>query len=49
MSVVASFVYSENGIPLTRVDRVEPGRDGRAKNSYHIAPCHEADSQRSPA
>ena len=31
MSVVASFVYSENGIPLTRVDRVEPGRDGRAK------------------
>jgi hypothetical protein len=31
MSVVASFVYSENGVSLARVDRVEPGRDGRRK------------------
>jgi hypothetical protein len=31
MSVVASFIYSENGIPLARVDRVERGRHGRGK------------------
>jgi AAA domain/Toprim-like len=31
-TVVASFVYSDAGrVPLARVDRVEPGSDGRAK------------------
>jgi 5S rRNA maturation endonuclease (ribonuclease M5) len=34
MSVVASFFYVENGKEVGRVDRVEPGRDGRAKEFF---------------
>lgn len=32
MSVVASYVYPENRIPVARVDRVEPGFDGASKS-----------------
>ncbi len=32
MSVVASFVYAENGMALARVDRIEPGQNGRDKD-----------------
>jgi AAA domain/Toprim-like len=31
MTVIASYVYCENGVSLARVDRVEPGRAGRRK------------------
>lgn len=32
MSAVDSFVYAENGVALARVDRIEPGLNGRDKD-----------------
>lgn len=32
MSAVASYVYGENGVTIARVDRVEPGLNGRDKD-----------------
>lgn len=32
--VVASFIYAENGKPIARIDRVEPGANGEAKVFY---------------
>ena len=34
MSLVRSFFYSENGVPVARVDRVEPGLNGRSKDFF---------------